>query len=189
MREIDADLFNVACSAIVITTNGFVKKNGEVVMGAGVAKIAAKKWPALPMLLAQLIMLNGNHVYWLLGKQEAPVDVLTMPVKHVWFDPADTLLVEQSCHELVTLANLHPSWRSICLPRPGCGNGQLSWDIVKEVIAPILDNRFVVVFPVNNWGVPITVPSFDAGLKRGEPTPLPVDLDDVEFSIAGEHHN
>ncbi len=33
----------------------------------------------------------------------------------------------------------------VYLVRPGCGNGQLKWEDVKPLIAPILDDRFIVV--------------------------------------------
>ena len=33
----------------------------------------------------------------------------------------------------------------VYMARPGCGNGQLKWEDVKPLIAPILDDRFIVV--------------------------------------------
>lgn len=37
------------------------------------------------------------------------------------------------------------SLTNIYLPRLGCGCGKLEWDTVREVIKPILDDRFIVI--------------------------------------------
>jgi hypothetical protein len=62
MIEIKGDLFAEPCDAMCITTNGFVKANGECVMGRGCAKQAATYWPDLPKLLGGAIQKYGNVV-------------------------------------------------------------------------------------------------------------------------------
>ena len=62
MREAFGDLWLIDADAKCITTNGFIKKNGEAVMGAGVAKEAAIKYPELPEKLGYSIGVNGNRV-------------------------------------------------------------------------------------------------------------------------------
>lgn len=47
---------------IVIPTNGVLKSNGEAVMGAGLAKQAAQRFPTLPQLLGQAIRHTGNRL-------------------------------------------------------------------------------------------------------------------------------
>lgn len=47
---------------IVIPTNGVLKANGDAVMGAGLAKQAAQRFPTLPKLLGQAIRDTGNAV-------------------------------------------------------------------------------------------------------------------------------
>jgi len=37
MKELRGNLFHTPCDVICITTNGFVKRNGEAVMGRGCA--------------------------------------------------------------------------------------------------------------------------------------------------------
>jgi hypothetical protein len=34
----------------------------------------------------------------------------------------------------------------IAIPRPGCGNGKLRWDVVKPAIEHALDDRFTVYY-------------------------------------------
>lgn len=73
-----------------------------------------------------------------------PPSLVIFPVKHAWYEPADLDLIRQSAIELLTLTAAQ-GWKTVLLPRPGCGNGQLTWDQVRPVIAPFLNDRFVVV--------------------------------------------
>lgn len=52
-----------AYDAVVITTNGFVKNNGEAVMGRGIALAAKERFPQLPFKLGQRILQHGNLSY------------------------------------------------------------------------------------------------------------------------------
>jgi hypothetical protein len=75
-----------------------------------------------------------------------------LPVKHWWTGRADPALIEQELCRLEEIvddepdrARFHPDGRPICLVRPGCGNGGLSWADVRTVIAALLDDRFLGV--------------------------------------------
>ncbi len=48
---------------IVVTTNGVVNPHGEAVMGAGLARQAAQRFPELPRLLGQALRETGNLPY------------------------------------------------------------------------------------------------------------------------------
>jgi len=156
MIEATGDLWAAAKSAdaLCITTNGYIKANGCGVMGRGIAKQAKSRIPAIERLLGQHLRDNGNHTGMLTmvhyasalpGDPTEGVYVLyALPVKHTWEQPADINLITRSCRELVDIANeLH--LHRVLLPRPGCGNGGLTWDVVKPIIAPILDDRFTVM--------------------------------------------
>jgi hypothetical protein len=134
-------MWDIPADAYCITTNGFVKKNGEAVMGAGCAKEAAKRWPDLPRILGNNIKSAGNLVN-LLWKDEAIL--VAFPVKHNWFEKADIELIERSAAQLMILTEV-AGWQKVLLPRPGCGNGRLEWADVRKVLEPILDERVYVV--------------------------------------------
>ena len=142
MKEITGDLWEQLCDARCITTNGTVTNKGAGVMGRGVARQAKVRYPGIEARLGQLVRRYGNHTQLLV---EEGVPLVALPVKHEWPEKADLLLIKRSCTELVALADKH-LWHTIVLPRPGCGNGKLHWDQVERVIAPILDERFVVVY-------------------------------------------
>lgn len=124
----------------VITTNGFVKKDGSAVMGRGCALEAKNRYPHLSLTLGEAIKEMGNHAYYFYE-----YNIITFPVKRVWWDPADPKLIVQSAHELMSIINQHTIADDVYLPRPGCGNGQLNWDDVKPLIKPILSDRVTVI--------------------------------------------
>lgn len=128
---------------IVITTNGTVKKNGECVMGRGCAFEAKGLYPGLAADLGSAIKLSGNHVF-VLGV--TPM-LMSFPVKHQWFEKADIELIQRSAKELVEVFGNRgmEAIKTVVMPRPGCGNGRLSWPEVKKILEPILDDRFHVI--------------------------------------------
>lgn len=123
---------------LCITTNGFIKTNGEGVMGAGCALEAAKEFPELPRLLGESLTTRGNHV------SRLTQDILSFPVKFNWFEKANPKLIKQSVKELKRRALAKPSLKFI-LPRPGCGNGGLKYNsMVKHLVEDLPDNVFVI---------------------------------------------
>lgn len=165
MKEAKGDIFTTHCDAVCITTNGFVKSNGECVMGRGCALKAAQLNPEIPRTLGKFLTLYGNRVF--VVDRNNGVDLVTYPVKPVskimqkpedvvahmrnkfrtgdsipgWACIADLEILERSARQLVALASKKNYW-NVVLPRPGCGAGELTWDEVKPVLAAILDDRF-----------------------------------------------
>ena len=139
MLEATGNLWNfegVHC----ITTNGFVKNDGISAMGRGCAKEARDKYPSLPAMLGTALNLHGNHVLdW------PQFNLITFPVKYVWWNPADLNLIKESSYELMHLINSRYLDDKVYLPRPGCGNGNLDWKDVKPIIAPILSDQVTVI--------------------------------------------
>jgi len=145
MREIRGDIFDLlktgSFDGFCITTNGYVKSNGECVMGRGIALTCKQKFPDIARVLGTLIRIRGNHVHQL-GMYKSSV-IFSFPVKHNWWEVADIELIRRSCVELTQMLDkLH--LESVLLPRPGCGNGKLNWVDVKPVIAELLDDRVIV---------------------------------------------
>lgn len=140
--EYRGDIWDYPADAIVVTTNGFVKKNGEAVMGRGVALQAQRYLP--PAMLGRRLQVTGNHVNVFTGRLQLamPTDIVTLPVKHNWFEQADVHLIARSLRELRFVTNAM-GYEVVALPRPGCGNGGLNWEDVKPLLSD-LDDRFVV---------------------------------------------
>jgi len=159
MKEAKQNIWDLYDSGevVCITTNGFVKKNGEAVMGRGTARQAVKRWPSLPRLLGNYINEFGNTVYVLpfpamFFPKNSPPRLVAFPVKAVtgiydshnvvfgmrrqfqkgsvvpgWAMKADLAIIAKSLEELKILRVAH-GWDRVYLPRPGCGAGELNWE-------------------------------------------------------------
>lgn len=163
MKYSSGDIMNYIgkVSAIVVTTNGFVKNNGECVMGRGIAKAIADKYPNIPEKLGTHIKLKGNIV----GVIDTidNTDIISFPVKPIKlindgtnivshakkkFDIGDTVpgfyakadlnIITKSSHELNNLI-ISKDYKHVVAPLFGCGAGELSW---KYDVEPIILNEF-----------------------------------------------
>lgn len=148
MREEAGDLFTYPADAIVIPTNTTVRRDGRAVMGAGVAKQAAERWPWLALSLGNRLRRDSPRraamTYFEVGET---LSVVCLPTKRDWRDPADLDLIRIEAGRLVACADLC-RWRTVALPRLGCGLGGLDWETdVRLILSPILDGRFVVLTP------------------------------------------
>jgi len=122
-----------------ITTNGIIKKNGELVMGKGIALQTKERFPDIPKILGQWVERNGNKLCYI-----AKYGICSFPTKLHWRDKSDLELIKQSCYDL---NNMTETLNCLAvLPRPGCNNGQLNWEIeVKPVISQILSDRIYII--------------------------------------------
>ena len=150
MREIFGNLWQVEADLRVVSTNSIVNARGQAVMGRGCAREARERIPGLEYHFAALLRTYGNRVMRLTKPCAATggATLASFPVKHHWRDPADPLLIEHSARQLVRLADKF-GYQRVAMPRPGCGNGRLSWAYIRPVLEEILaGNRFTVVtFP------------------------------------------
>ena len=104
----------------------------------GCARQAADRYPELPKILGALVIHHGNHVFDL-GRR-----IVSFPVEKDPYSNPDIRLIEQSCREIVELAD-YKSWSEVLVPRPGCGGGGLVWSEVKPVVEKYFDDRFHVI--------------------------------------------
>lgn len=143
MRERKGNLWDLlgVVDAICITTNGVRKRDGSLVMSAGIAKEAVHKFPGIQYILGRKVLEKGNvpHIAW----EEAGTAIVSFPTKINWKLPSPLDLIRNSCLNLEAMANTR-KWENIALPRPGCGHGGLSWLEVKKYIEPYLDERFII---------------------------------------------
>ena len=128
--------------AICVTTNSVVKKDGTLVMGAGVAKCFANNYPTLPYKLGQKVKVYGNQPYIVKIKGDT---IISFPTKHNYLEPSDLELIKKSAIKIENLATKF-RWVNVAIPAPGIGLGKLNWKEVKKALDPILDNRFTILF-------------------------------------------
>lgn len=163
MNELEANLWEVPADLRVITTNGATKRDGACVMGRGMGRgcaLEAKtRFPGIDQRLGDLLRRHGNRVMRLgrYGEGQVRVMIASFPVKHHWRQEADPALIRRSAEQLVALADKF-EYARVVVPRPGCGNGRLSWNEVRTIVAEVLDERFTVV----------TFPKKKGGAKRGQ---------------------
>jgi O-acetyl-ADP-ribose deacetylase (regulator of RNase III) len=141
MREDVGDLWTYPAQYRVVPTNGVLAADGQLIMGAGVALDAKRRFPGLPAALGRLVRAKGNRPFICVEE-----GVMSFPTKRHWKDPSDPKLILNSARWAQSLANRMRT-RVVAMPRVGCGLGGLAWDEVKKVIAPVLDDRFVVLTP------------------------------------------
>lgn len=144
MLEKREDLWTAEADLRVITTNPIVNAKGQAVMGRGCALEAKTRFPGLEVRFARLLKEHGNRPMRLARLSDGS-DLATFPVKHHWKEGADLDLIARSAALLVELADKF-GYGSVLVPRPGCGNGRLSWEgDVRPILAPIFDDRFTIV--------------------------------------------
>lgn len=129
--------------AICFTSNGVIKTDSRLVMGAGVAKVFRDRFTNLDRYAGDWVSLNGNICQ--VVSLEHGIPIVAFPTKHHWKNPSDLMLIWRSAVQLKQLADKH-GWQKIYLPRPGCNNGQLKWREVKSVLEDVLDDdRFIII--------------------------------------------
>lgn len=144
---------NVVC----VTTNGFVKKSGEAVMGRGNALAMAQAIPELPLLLGNFIKKYTNRVGFIYAKS-----VINFPVKPSYGNYNDLLthiqkrhnrtdtkipgfwckaqpsIIEKSISQLNDLI-IKFNLEKVYLPIPGVNNGQLKYQDIKPILEKVSD--------------------------------------------------
>ena len=172
MKELRGNLHDIPCDVVCITTNGFVAKNGKAVMGRGCAKEIKNIHPGIDLILGSKLRELGLQPYILLQDKDGK-DIVSFPVKpdfvtnevdnivqHArskfkrgdqvpgYYAKADLEIIEQSARALRRMADFKPEWKTILVPRPGCGAGELDWSDVKPILEKYFDDRFTIVtFP------------------------------------------
>lgn len=154
MNEFRGNIWDFGCHWIVIPTNGIVNKEKRAVMGAGMAKQAARMYPGIDLALGRAILDNGNIVQPIAAIQPYGRDligIVSFPVKHHWNEQADLDLIRSSTEALRQMADKDADkmmGRRIAMPRVGCGNGGRDWITeVKPILHEIIggDGRFWIV--------------------------------------------
>jgi hypothetical protein len=137
----------------LITTNPIRRKDGAVVMGRGMAKQAADRFPKLPYHFGQVLdTVNKNPVphyvgtigrYWLDGHPYG-VKVGYFMVKDHWRNPASLDIIKRATGQLITCLDPPPfTHERVDLNFPGIGNGKLKREDVLPLLEELPDNVHV----------------------------------------------
>lgn len=145
MIEIKGNLWDYwnPAHVVLITTNGTLKKNGECVMGRGCALEAKQRMPWIAKRLGDQLKQRGNVPSLLTEEPLSPI--FSFPVKHNWWEEADLDLIKRSLEGLYEImATIGFQKQPFILPRPGCGNGRLTWEQVKPLFVPVSNRVWVI---------------------------------------------
>lgn len=123
----------------IVTTNSYIRKDGALVMGRGIAKQLATRHPLMPYRLAELIEHLGEYGVLMDGMFGA------FQVKYHFKDMADIELIHRSTIDLRRFALIAKDKR-FDVNFPGIGNGRLTYDEVLPIIKLLPDNVHVWTF-------------------------------------------
>ena len=130
--------YGLANHKLLITTNSFVKSNGELVMGKGIAQEAKDKFPDLPRKCGETILgLNAHLKFY--GVIMISDSLGIFQVKYNWSDNALLKLIEGSTIMLDKLARTN-NRLTFNLNFPGIGNGRLNYNQVFPIVKRLPDN-------------------------------------------------
>ena len=66
MKYAQGNLWNFhSLGPVCITTNGIIKKDNTLVMGAGIALQAKQRFPGVSEILAYMVKSHGNRAFYL----------------------------------------------------------------------------------------------------------------------------
>lgn len=148
MLETIGDIWNIPCDAICIPTNNQLDGRGRAIMGAGLAKQAADKFPGIKESFGLQMLAVPDAKIYIIHKFihfNKPCLLLSFQTKYNWKNPSNLNLIMASAEDLVDVA-VYEEFKTVLLPRVGCGLGVLDWESeVKPILSKILDDRFIGV--------------------------------------------
>ena len=132
---------------VFVTTNSFVKSNGDLVMGRGFAKSLANLYPDLPFYAGSAVdqfpKINCR-IYGIIPLVYSNIGLFQ--VKDHWQHDAIEPLIALSTYLLSEYANRYPEYQ-MAVNFPGIGNGKLSPETVEPIIDTLPPNVDVWQFP------------------------------------------
>ncbi len=134
MVEKPCDLWLENAEYRCILTNGALTGEGEAILDTPSALQAATRYHGLASDLGRLIASRGNHVHLIRA------GVVSFPARQYQWAKPSPQIIERSARELAELVGTAKT----LLPRPGCGDGELTWEAVCPLLASLPDNVFVI---------------------------------------------
>lgn len=137
---------------VVIPVNIGWRSDGSNVMGAGLAKEAASRFPDLPAWWGWWCRSLGSDTPVMVHSSHRVILFPTKPLNETkphlsWQQESDLQLIWRSAAQLAAVTVPEP----ITLPLVGCGNGRLNPDMVLPVLKTFLSHdRFTLVSAVQH---------------------------------------
>lgn len=128
--------------AFCITTNSYIRNDGELVMGRGIAKQTKEIFDGVPLAFGNRIEEKCGHlgVYGVLPCNRNEIDkFVAFQVKTHFRNDADLGLIDKSASRLSEVAMSYPD-RRFDLNFPGIGNGGRDQDEVMPLLKGLPDN-------------------------------------------------
>jgi len=173
MKIIKGDMWGYMhnADAICIPVNGFVKRNGDAVIGRqGLAYYFNHCFNGtFSNLLGRTFQFDGPSVQKILKLKRPDIWVVAFPTKPHritsdgtnaieskasdfpkgksipgWAAKADLYTIAKSCLELKSLTSAE-KWNTIYLPMLGTRGGERDWKTIEPILKLSLDERFIVV--------------------------------------------
>ena len=132
---------------VVVPANIGWRKTGANVMGRGMAKQAAERFPELPEWWGYYCRTMGADTPVMLHPQHRVIMFPTKPLDeeqpHLsWRQDSDLKLIWRSAAQLAAVVTME----GISLPMVGCGNGRLTPELVLPILRTFLSHdRFQLV--------------------------------------------
>lgn len=152
LRMSNTDVFKAAASfdtptAVLVTTNGVVRSDGQAVMGAGIALDAKNIGAQNGLDVAQTL---GDYLRS--GKGNSPTNLgtvrfegknicmISLPTKEHWKDKSEPELVVNSMYGAMKIAE-QVGAKNVVVPPAGCGLGGLNWTDVKSSLDGVIKDN------------------------------------------------
>ena len=137
------DVFKADCDYFGVTTNSIIKRNGELVMGAGVAKSAMLLNPELPKIFGADIVGRGLvGGYYGIIKPSGSSKYFTFQTKRHYKDKSNITDVIMSINQLKEIAIRFHN-KTFALPFPAIANGGLKRGDVLPYLLELPNNVYV----------------------------------------------
>lgn len=147
MKLVGGDVFSAVgvVDWLLIPTNAVVKYSGELVMGAGVAKLARDRYPGLALDLGSQLAQRGYGHYGVLisNIQDHGTYIGAFQSKLHWQEPSDAALIWSSLEKLADCLRDSPEPLYVAMPIPGIGLGGLPREEVMGMLELMPDTLWV----------------------------------------------
>lgn len=125
---------------VLVPTNQQRRADGTAVMGAGLARQAADRFPDLAARYGRCLS-NGQ-----VRAQIPEHRLLLAPTKGHWRQPAQMALVHELLTAVARWCAANPA-HAVALAAPGCGLGGLPWPDVRDSARDRLEGSRVLLLP------------------------------------------